>query len=108
MVRLTRIGMLLFVVGAAVVAISYQQIIQIALSLGSLNLALFPVVFASLFWKLNEAAVFWSLLLVLCGVIGLSMSGSLDPETAALSLPLGFVTLVVSQLVARVRKRARA
>jgi SSS family solute:Na+ symporter len=105
MVRLTRIGMLVFVLGAAAVAISYQEIIQIALSLGSLNLALFPVVFASLFWKLNEGAVFWSLVLVACGVAGLSMSGSLDPETAASSLPMGLGALLLCQFVVRVRRR---
>lgn len=106
MVHLTRVLMVVFVAGAGVVAISYQQIIQIALSLGSLNLALFPVVFATLFWKLNERAVFWSLICVLVGVAGLSFSGTLDPETAALSLPMGLASLFVCQIASRFLKVA--
>jgi SSS family solute:Na+ symporter len=101
MVRLTRIFMILFVVGAAILAITYQKIIHIALALGSLNLALFPVVFATLFWKLNKTAVFWSLIVVLLSVAGLSLTNSLDPQTAALSLPIALVALLVFQFISR-------
>jgi len=108
MTRLTRIFMVVFVCLAAVLAIFFQRIVHIALSLGSLNLALFPVVFASIFWGLNKSAVFWSLVVVLLSVAGLSLSGSLDPETAALSLPIGFIALVGFHLVFRLRKAAVA
>jgi SSS family solute:Na+ symporter len=104
MVKLTQTFMVLFVLLAAALAISYQQIIHIALSLGSLNLALFPVVFASLFWKLNRTAVFWSLVVVLLSVAALSFTKSLDPETAALSLPIGIVALALFHVVFRLRK----
>jgi solute:Na+ symporter, SSS family len=104
MVRLTRIFIVLFIFGAAIIAIFYQHIIHIALSLGSLNLGLFPVVFASLFWKLNERAVFWSLAVVLLSVAGLSLTGSLDPQTAALSLPIGLLSLMLLQFVFRFRE----
>ena len=97
--RLTRILMVGFVLLAVLVATTYQQIIQIALALGSLNLALFPVVFATLFWTLKRRAVFWSLVVVLMSVFGLGMMKSLDPQTAALSLPIALVFLVLFQLV---------
>ena len=77
----------------------YQQIIQIALALGSLNLALFPVVFATLFWTLKPRAVFWSLVVVLVSVAGLGLMKSLDPQTAALSLPIALVFLLLFHFV---------
>jgi Na+/pantothenate symporter len=107
MIRLTRIFMVTFVAAAAAIAIAYQQIIQIALSLGSLNLALFPVVFACLFLTLNRTAVFWSLVVVLASVGALSLTKNLDPQTAALSLPVALVALLVFEGVARVRGSRR-
>jgi len=103
---LTRVFMIVFVCLAILTAILFQQIIHIALSLGSLNLALFPVVFGSLFWTLNRAAVFWSLTVTLVSVLALSLTGSLDPGTAALSLPIGLIALVVLHLAFLRRQRA--
>lgn len=97
--RLTRVIMIGFVVAAIVIATTYQQIMHIALALGSLNLALFPVVFATLFWRLKESAVFWSLIVVMAAVIGLAMMKSLDPATAALSLPVAAIALILFQLI---------
>jgi Na+/proline symporter len=104
--RLTRIIMCALVALAIIVAISYQQIIQITLSLGSLNLALFPVVFATLFWRLKHNAVFWSLAVTFVTVVGLSVSKTLTPETAALSLPVALVLLIVFQLLFKAPKVA--
>jgi len=97
--RLTRMLMIGFVLLAILVATTYQQIIQIALALGSLNLALFPVVFATLYWTLKPRAVFWSLVVVLVSVVGLGTMNSLDPQTAALSLPIALVCLLLFQLI---------
>jgi Na+/proline symporter len=99
MTRLTRIIMCVLVVVAVLVAASYRNIIQIILSLGSLNLALFPVVFATLFWQLKKNAVFWSLVITLAAVAVLSLTKNLTPETAVLSLPVALVTLVAFQLL---------
>lgn len=107
MVTLTRVTMVLFVIAAAFAAIFYQEIVPLALSLGSLNLALFPVVFASIFWALNRTAVLWSLIGVLTAVAALSLSGTLDPATAALSLPIGLVALLVAQGIALAAGRFR-
>jgi SSS family solute:Na+ symporter len=103
-VSLTQTFMVIFVFGAIALAITYQQIMHIALSLGSLNLALFPVVFGSLYWRLNRSAVFWSLVVVLLSVAALSLTKTLDPETAALSLPIGLLALVGFHVIFRFRK----
>jgi solute:Na+ symporter, SSS family len=99
MTQLTRIIMCILVIAAVLVAASYQNIIQIILSLGSLNLALFPVVFGTLFWQLKKNAVFWSLVVTLGTVAILSLTKSLTPETAVLSLPVASVALIVFQLL---------
>lgn len=99
MKKLTRIFMIVFVVIALTVAASYQNILSLAFALASLNLALFPLVLLSFWWKLNEKAVFWSLVVTFLGVAVICAGGSLTPETAILSLPLAFVSLIVFQLI---------
>lgn len=99
--RLTRTFIILLVVGAAVVGVFYQAIIDLGLSLASLNLALFPVVFGSLFWKLKEKAVYWSLLVTFAFVLVLFLGNYLTPSTASLSLPVALVALVVLQKTLR-------
>lgn len=99
MTRLTRFIMCGLVLLAVIVAASYRNIIQVILSLGSLNLALFPVVFGTLFWQLKKNAVFWSLVLTLVAVAALSLTKNLTPETAILSLPVALLTLLALQLL---------
>ncbi len=105
--KITRIVMIVFVFLAMLIAINFQQIIQVALSLGSLNLSLFPVVFATMFWRLNRAAVFWSLVLALLTVVVLSATQQLTPETAVLSLPVAAISLILLQLLAAWFQRRR-
>ncbi len=97
MKKLTRFFMILFIVLAALIAIFYQNILALGFSLASLNLALFPVVFGSFYWKLKHNAVFWSLVLGFLSVVMLFALNMLTPETAAISLPVAFVTLLVFQ-----------
>jgi Na+/proline symporter len=97
MKKMTRIFMIIFVLAAIIVAILYQKILSIAFSLASLNLALFPVVFGTLFWQLKEKAVFWSLILSLLSVVIISITYSLTPETASISLPVALFSLIVLQ-----------
>lgn len=97
MKKLTRFLMIFFVFLAVLIGIFYQNILALGFSLGSLYLALFPVVFGSLYWKLKEKAVFWSLLLALVSVFILFIGNYLTPETAIISLPVAFIFLVVFQ-----------
>lgn len=97
MKRMTRFFMVFFVLSAMSVAVLYQRILPLAFSLLSLNIALFPVVFGSFFWKVKEAAAFWSLVLALASIVILSAVGSLSPATATLSLPVSLVSLLVFQ-----------
>ncbi len=97
MKKMTRLLMILFVFFAVVVAIYYQNIIALGLSMGSLSLALFPAVLGSFHWKLNERAVFWSLLLSFVSVIAIFVADKVNPENASISLPVALVTLVILQ-----------
>jgi SSS family solute:Na+ symporter len=99
--KMTRIFMLGFVLLAMTIAVFYQKILALAFSLASLNLALFPVVFGSLLWKLKEKAVLWSLIVTLGFVICLCTAQSLTPETASLSLPVAVLMLLVFHVLFR-------
>lgn len=99
--RMTRFFMVVLIVAAIAVGMLYHRIVDIGLSLASLNLALFPVVFGSLFWKLKERAVFWSLVLAYLSVIIIFLSGQLSPQTATISLPVALLSLLLFQKVMR-------
>lgn len=97
MKKLTRFFMVAFIVGAVVIATSYQNILALGFSFASLNLMLFSVVFGSLHWKLKERAVFWSLVLGFLSVLVLFMGGYLTPATAIISLPVVLFSLLIFQ-----------
>lgn len=102
--KLTRLFMVLFIALAVVIAILYQDIIALGFSLASLNLMLFPVVIGSLYWKLSQPAVFWSLVLGFLSVLGLFISNALNPETAVISLPVVLFSLLVLSFFLKKRK----
>ncbi|MDP3727821.1 MAG: sodium:solute symporter family protein [bacterium] len=97
MKKLTRFFMVLFVVLAIVISIFYQNILNLGFSLASLNLALFPIVFGSLYWKLKEKAVFWSLVLGFISIVTLFLLDALNPQNAILSLPVVLISLIIFQ-----------
>jgi solute:Na+ symporter, SSS family len=97
MKKLTRFFMTTFILLAIIIAISYQNILALGFSLASLSLTLFPVVFGSLYWKLKESAVFWSLFLGLLSVFLLFITNSLNPQNTIISLPVALVSLLVFQ-----------
>jgi len=92
MTRWLMVGLVILV---SIIAIFYQNILSLGLSLISLNLALFPVVFGSLYWQLKERAVFWSLVLAFLTVIVLFIANQLNPQTAVLPLPVALVSLLL-------------
>jgi len=97
MKKLTRFFIITFIVLALFVAIYYQDIMTLGFSLASLNLALFPVVFGSFYWKLKPQAVFWSLVLGFLSILALFVTGSLNPESAVISLPVVLFSLFIFQ-----------
>ncbi len=99
MKKLTRFFMLLFVVITVIVAIFYQNIIALGLSMGSLSLALFPAILGSFYWKLNERAVFWSLFISFVSVIIIFIADKVTPENAAISLPVALISLFILQKI---------
>jgi len=99
MKKLTRFFMVVFILFGALVAIFYQNILALGFSLASLNLALFPVVFGSLYWKLKQQAVFWSLVLGFLSIVILFFANQLNPQNAVLSLPVVLFSLLILQKV---------
>lgn len=97
MKKLTRFFMVVFILLGALVAIFYQNILALGFSLASLNLALFPVVFGSLYWKLKQRAVFWSLVLGFLSIVVLFFANQLNPQNAILSLPVVLFSLLIFQ-----------
>ena len=97
--QLTRFFIVLFVVLGVAIAILYQDILALGFSLASLSLALFPAVFGSLYWKLDDRAVAWSLALALLSVAALFLFHALTPATAVVSLPVALVTLCFFQWI---------
>jgi len=97
MTKLTRFFMVFFIAVAVTIGIFYQNILALGFSLASLNLALFPIVFGSLYWKLKEKAVFWSLVLGFLSIAVLFATNQLNPQNAVISLPVGLFSLLVFQ-----------
>jgi len=95
--KLTRFFMILFITVAIAVGIVYQNILALGFSLASLNIALFPIVFGSLYWKLKEKAVFWSLVLGFLSIVALFVTNQLNPQNAVLSLPVVLLSLLLFQ-----------
>ncbi|MEK7136306.1 MAG: hypothetical protein AAB821_01815 [Patescibacteria group bacterium] len=99
MKKLSRFFMVIFIIFGALVAIFYQNILALGFSLASLNLALFPVVFGSLYWKLKQRAVFWSLVLGFLSIVVLFFANQLNPQNAIISLPVVLFSLLVLQKI---------
>ena len=97
MKKLTRFFMVLFIALAIFVGTLYQNILALGFSLASLNLALFPIVFGSLYWKLKEKAVFWSLVLGFISIVILFVANQLNPQNAIISLPVVLASLFIFQ-----------
>lgn len=97
MKKLTRFFMVFFLALAVIIGIFYQNILALGFSLASLNLALFPIVFGSLCWKLKEKAVFWSLILGFISIAVLFVANQLNPQNAVISLPVVLFSLLVFQ-----------
>lgn len=103
MKKLARFFMIFFIILAVLIGIFYQNILALGFSLASLNLMLFPIVFGSLYWKLKEGAVFWSLILGFLSVAALFAGNSLNPETSIISLPVVLISLLIFQKFFKVK-----
>lgn len=97
MKKLTRFFIVLFVAVAVLIGIFYQNIIALGLSMGSLGLALFPVIIGAFYWKLNKKAVFWSLVLAVLSVVVLFVGNAINPQNVAIVLPVSLISLFVLQ-----------
>jgi SSS family solute:Na+ symporter len=104
---MTRVFIAIFIGLGVLTAVLYQDIIALGLSLASLSLALFPPTFGSLFWKLSDHAVAWSVLIAALSVVPLLLTGALTPETSVIPLPVSLVGLVLFQAVVFWRAKSK-
>jgi SSS family solute:Na+ symporter len=102
--QITRFFIALFIGIAVIIGILYQDIIALGLSLASLSLALFPPTFGSLFWKLSDRSVAWSVGIAALSVVPLLVTDILTPETSVLPLPVSLVALLIFQGIAQWRR----
>lgn len=102
--KMARVFMLLCVAGVTLVAMLYQDILTLGFSISGMVIALVPVIIGSLYWKLNQNAVFSSLLLALLTVIGLFIFHNISPQTVVYSLPIALVSLIVFHFAARLAR----
>jgi SSS family solute:Na+ symporter len=101
--QMTRLFVVLFILLAVAVGIFYQDIIALGLSLSGLGLALFPPTFGSLFWKLSDRAVAWSIGLAMMSVMLLFITGLLKPGSVVIALPVSLFSLIVFQGISQWR-----
>ncbi|MFA6587572.1 MAG: hypothetical protein WCT08_00730 [Patescibacteria group bacterium] len=105
MKKLTRFFMIVFVLVAVLIAIFYQNIVALGLSLGSLSLALFPVILGTFYWKLNERAVYWSLLIAFLSVVAVFLADAVNPQNVAISLPVAVISLFILNKIFKKKER---
>jgi sodium/proline symporter len=98
MKKLSRIFMVLSVFAVVLTALIYKDIIAIGFSISGVVIALVPIIFGSLYWKLNNKAVFYSLLLGLLTIIVLFITNNVTPQNIILSFPVTLVSFLLLQL----------
>lgn len=101
--QLTRIFMVLLIILAIFISIVYQNILKLGFALASIAIALSPAILGSFWWKLDDRAVGWSLILSLASVVILIMMDVLNPETVLISLPVALISLLILQPVLKRR-----
>ena len=97
MKKMTRIFMMTFIGLGITLAIIYKDIINIGFAFSSVAVTLFPVVFGTFYWKLDERAVFWSLICAFISIAVLFSVTKLSPENAIIGLPVCALTLFILQ-----------
>ena len=91
----TRISVVLAMVVAISMGLMTQDILSIALSLASLSLAFFPILFIGLITRLSPRVVNLSLFLGIIAVIGLISAGEITPVTSVVSLPVVLISVLI-------------
>ncbi|MFA5987211.1 MAG: hypothetical protein WC797_00985 [Candidatus Paceibacterota bacterium] len=105
MKKLSRVFMVLSVLVVIFVATIYQDIITLGFSLSGVIIAIVPVALGSLYWKLNNEAVFYSLLLGLATIVILLATNNVTPQTVIYSFPVTLISLLVFHLIAKASAR---
>ena len=104
MKKMSRFFMVLFIAAGITIAILYEDITRIGLAFASVAVTVFPVVFAGFYWKLDNRAVFWSLVVSLISIIAVFAATTLDPANSIIGLPVCALTLFILQKVFKKKK----
>jgi len=97
LVSFTRLGIFIFILLALMIALFYSNIINVALSLGSVTFTLAPVIIGSLYVELKKKAIIISILSGLGYTLLVVSLGFIKPEIIAGSLLVSFVFLFIGQ-----------
>jgi len=90
---------------ACVGALLTQDLLQIALALASLSLAIFPVLFVGLIKPLSSAVVNIAMISGFFVVAIALAAGEIGPATSALSLPVSFIIVIGWLIIQKLRKK---
>jgi Na+/proline symporter len=97
----TRSALLVLIIIAIAMAVFIQDIINVIFSVVALGLSLGPALFGSLFWKLKERAVFYSIIIGMAAAGMMICLGTVGPEASIISFPIALITLIVGQVCFR-------
>ncbi len=96
--KIMRTSFFTLILLAMLIAIFVSDILVILFGVISLIMSLSPAVFGSFFWKLKSNAVNISMLGGIATLLILFVIGKFSPDTAALTLPVSFVLLILGQI----------
>ena len=101
LVKMTRIGLIIFTAISMFIALIYQDILSIALSFLSIGLSFAPIIVGSFYFNLKPKAIRLALIMALIAVLGLLFAGFVSPETSVISLPVSLIFLLIGQKLFR-------
>lgn len=99
MAGIIRLTLLILAVIAMLIAIFYTDILTLLFSLLSLMLIAAPIVVGTFFWKIKTNAAFLGLISGLSSFIYLWITGTLNPNTAVITLPTTALFLIIGQII---------
>lgn len=101
MAKIIKNSLIVLAAISMVVAIFFSQVVTLLFAIVSLLLAVSPVIICSLFWKIKNNAAFLSILGGFLAFVSLIFVGSLNSDTAIITLPAAIVFLIIGQIVFR-------
>lgn len=100
----TRIFTIIIGILGIIVAIIFSNIIDVVTSVVGISFALFPATILSFWFKLKQKSIIISVIIgILASVLAFVFAG-ISVESAIISFPIALITLLISQLIIKLRK----